>query len=703
MAATMPEPSRARRSAATLRALAGRELPVLRDGLVPRPRLVRRLMQAADTPVALVAAPAGWGKSTLIAQWARRERRHFACLTLDVADNDPGLLMAEVTHAVEGHEAFVLVLDDVHVLTAPEALASLRALAERIPRGSQLVLASRSEPSLPVGRLRAHRSLVEVRSRDLGMTVPEAAALFSAAGLDLSRGDVEMLVRRTGGWPAILYLASVALRECSDPAAAARGFGGDDLLVSDYVRDEFLSRLEPGEAELLVRTSLLDELSGSLCDAVLARRGSARVLDKLGRRDLVLAPVDRGGETYHCDPLLAEALRGELRRLEPELEPALHRRASDWHHARGDLDRAIDHAIAADDVARAGDLLAAHALEYVGQGRRDAVARWLGCFTRDQVAGHPGLALAAASCALAGGDAEGAAACAAAADDQGATIIGAALAVDGVRRMGIDADRAYRGEPEDSPWRGVCCLLAGVSDHLTGDRDSARLHLEEGVRRAAVAAPSVQTLCLAQLALVASEREDWEDGAVFAARAIAQVEHYGLAGYPTSALVFAASAAVRAHRGRVEEAQEDLRRARELLGDLGDFVPWYDAETRVTLARAALRLSDVAGARELLAGAARSAARTPEAVVLRKWLAEVETQAAAMAASPTLGPALLTTAELRILCFLPTHLSFREIASQLFVSANTVKTQAHAVYRKLDASSRSEAVARATALGLLDA
>jgi LuxR family maltose regulon positive regulatory protein len=181
-----------------------------------------------------------------------------------------------------------------------------------------------------------------------------------------------------------------------------------------------------------------------------------------------------------------------------------------------------------------------------------------------------------------------------------------------------------------------------------------------------------------------------------------QVDRYGLGDYPTSALVLAVSALTRARRGRVEDAQDDARRARRLLEALTDFMPWYEVETRVALARAALRLSDVVGARELLAAASRHALRTPEAIVLREWIDDAEAQAAEVsAAAALLAPSSLTTAELRVLGFLPTHLSFREIAARLHVSANTVKTQAHAVYRKLDASSRSEAVARAIGVGLL--
>ncbi len=280
-------------------------------------------------------------------------------------------------------------------------------------------------------------------------------------------------------------------------------------------------------------------------------------------------------------------------------------------------------------------------------------------------------------------------------------LLGATAARDGVVRMGEDAARAYALEPENSPWRPLCCLLEGVASHLTGDRDAAERRLEEGARRAAVAAPNVQTLCLSQLALLAAERDEWESGARFAARAVAQVERYSLEEYPTSALVFAASADVRARRGLVAEAQDDLDEAARLSGLLTDFAPWYEVETGVALARAAARLSDLAAARRHLARAERRSRRTADATVLHEWIEEARAQLGSARASVA-NPAALTTAELRILTFLPTHLSFREIAGRLYVSANTVKTQAHAVYRKLDAASRSEAVARAAEMGLLD-
>jgi LuxR family transcriptional regulator, maltose regulon positive regulatory protein len=278
----------------------------------------------------------------------------------------------------------------------------------------------------------------------------------------------------------------------------------------------------------------------------------------------------------------------------------------------------------------------------------------------------------------------------------------AAVARDGLDRMVADAGRAYGHLAEDSPWRSLCCLLRGVGEHLRGDGSAGRAHLEEGARRGAIAAPSVQVLCLAQLALIALDGGDWEQAQLLTSRARAQVDWSGLDGYPTRALVYAVSALVRAHRDRVEDAQADRHHATELLATLVDYVPWYEVETRVVLARAALRLGDVTGTRALLAEASRRLARVGDAAVLRAAIDELTAQAEAFTVTELVGPSSLTTAELRVLGLMPTHLSFREMGRRLHVSANTIKTHAHAVYRKLDVGSRSEAVIRARQMGLLD-
>jgi LuxR family maltose regulon positive regulatory protein len=269
--------------------------------------------------------------------------------------------------------------------------------------------------------------------------------------------------------------------------------------------------------------------------------------------------------------------------------------------------------------------------------------------------------------------------------------------------MREDAADAGERMPDGTPWPALCSLLQGAALHLTGDLSQGRTHLEEGARRGAVAAPSIQVLCLAQLGILALDEQDGDTGELCITRARRQVDRVGLADYPVVALVYAASAVWRAHRGRVDEAQRDARHGLRLLAEMADFAPWYEAEARLMLARAALRLSDVVGARTLLAEASRLTRRVPDAVVLEQWLEESWAQADSFSAAAILGPSSLTTAELRVLRLLPTHLSFREIAARLQVSPNTIKTQAHAVYRKLDASSRTEAVSNARQVGLVDA
>ena len=626
--------------------------------------------------------------------------------------------MARATDPLTGRgREFVLVLDDVQVLRSRGAIDALRALVEDPPTGAQLVLASRSEPPLPLGRLRAHREVLELTARDFVMTRGEAAALLELAGADLAAADVDTLVRRTEGWPAGLYLAAVSLRDQPDTAAAIARFGGDDRAVSDYVADSLLSELTADEVTFLQRTSVLDRLSGPLCDAVLLDSGSAERLRDLARANALVVPLDRTDEWYRYHGLLAQMLRAQLRRREPALEAELHRRASQWHADHGDVDAAIRHAAAAGDVRLAGDLLWANAFRYIPQGHNATVRRWLGHFTDEQVAGYAPLALVAANAHLADGDRDHAehwtAAAARALDgvrarrrppavEAGVAAMRAAIARDGVERMRDDAARAYALDAEASPARSMDRLLEGTACHLLGARERAYALLEEGSRRGVVGAPSVNALCLAQLALLALDRDDWALATELAARARAQIERFRLAAYPTMSLVLAVAALTQAQRGRVQAATEDCAEATRLLETMDDFVPWYVAEVRIVLARAALRLSDVAGARALVEGAALAVRATPDAPVLAAWLEDASAQVEAYATSAIMTPATLTTAELRILALLPTHLSFREMGSRLYVSPNTVKTQAQAVYRKLDASSRSEAVARANDLGLLE-
>jgi LuxR family transcriptional regulator, maltose regulon positive regulatory protein len=714
-------------AAATLRSASRLTvLPVSRpraafgQGLVARARLVRRLIDVDDGALVLLVAPAGYGKTTTLLEWAQHDARPFAWIALHRADDDAERLRACVARATarltgRGRE-FVLVLDDVQLLRSGAAIDVLLALVEDPPAGAQLVLASRCEPALPLGRLRAHREVIELTTRDFVMTRGEATALLELAGADLAAADVDTLVRRTEGWPAGLYLAAVSLREQPDAADAVARFGGGDRVVSDYVADSLLSELTAEEVTFLQRTSVLDRLSGPLCDAVLVQSGSAERLRALARANALVIALDRTDEWYRYHRLLLQMLRAELRRREPHLERELHRRASLWYADHDDVDAAIRHAAAAGDAQLAGDLLWSNAFRYIPQGHNATVRRWLGLFSDEQVAGYAPLALVAADTQLAAGNCDHAehwtAAAARALDgvpggpqapalEAGVAAMRAAIARDGLTRMRDDAARAYALEADDSPRRSMDRFLEGTACHLLGARERAQALLREGSRRGVVAAPSVNALCLSQLALLALDADDWAEATDLAARARSQIERFRLAEYPMMSVVLAVAALTTARRGHVQAAKDDLAEATRLLHAMDDFVPWYIAEVRIVLARTALRLSDVGCARDLIERAARALRPIPETSVLDAWLNEASAQIDAYSAAAIVAPSL-TTAELRVVGLLPTHLSFREMGSLLSVSPNTVKSQAQAVYRKLDASSRSDAVTRAHELGLLE-
>jgi LuxR family maltose regulon positive regulatory protein len=409
-------------------------------------------------------------------------------------------------------------------------------------------------------------------------------------------------------------------------------------------------------------------------------------------------------------------LRAELRRREPARSAELHRRAGAWHEHEGDVAPALEHAIEAGDVRAAGRCLWTIAGPRVADGRVAEVRAWLDRFRPEQRSAEPALALAAATVYVADGDRDRMEHWGQTAErllesepdeppSAGAAVVAlrALVARDGLAAMARDAAQAHALAPEDGAWRPLCSLLHGAGLHLLGDREGAREPLEAGARRGGIVAPLAQVLCLSQLALIAVDEDDWEQAALLSSRARSQVERSPLAGYPMSALVYAVSALVRAHRERVEAAQADRQQALTLLAGLVDGPPWYEIETRVALARATLRLGDVVGTRALLTEARRLLPEIADSATAAAWVEDCDAQAAAFAIASLVGPSALTTAELRVLRMLPTHLSFREMGVRLQVSSNTIKTHAHAVYRKLDACSRSEAVVRARRMGLVDA
>ncbi len=714
---------------------------------VERPRLLRRF-EESDAPVVVLDAPTGYGKSVALAQWAEADPRPFASVTLTDEHNDPVVFLsaliealspiepipAEVSSALVGAELnlegvvlsrfegaliarevpMVLVLDELEHIESPSTLRSIRSVIDNIAAGSQVALSARSLPALSLGRLRANRRLTEVRRTDLVMTPRECGALLRGLGLELTAGDLDILVRRTEGWPAALYLAGLALSDQANTSIAISRFAGDDRIVVDYIRDEFLAPASRRRVDFLKRISILDRFTGELCDALLERTGSATRLRDLSTQNTLIVPLDRRDEWFRFHSLFSEMLRSELHRTEPDLEPALHRRASEWWEGHGDSTQAIQHAIAAEAFDRVGELMWAAVPEYMARGRYATVKRWLERLGPDRVAADPCLSLTAAHGYLSrgqGGLAEHWAGVARGTlvgmpDSAkrrsllaGLALLDATLARGGVAEMRQLSTSAARVLADDSVWVSMCCLTDGVAALIVDETAQARHRLSEGARRAAVfGAPLVQTICLAQVALVAADEDDWHVARMLASQARAQVDRSGLSEYPTISIVLATSAFARAHDGHAEKALEDLRAGIRLLGALDAFGAWYEIQTRIVLARAAVKLDDVPVAHELLDEARRRLSSVPDAVLLKSWLEQTERALSAVSAT-AIGD--LTPAELRILQFLPTHLSFPQIAAKVYVSPNTVKTQAQAVYRKLDVSSRREAVERALQAGLL--
>ena len=726
----------ARRPAREPRELKLRQ-PVLRADTVPRTALVNRL-RASTAPLATVLAPAGYGKTTLLAQWAARDGRPVAWLTLDHADDDPAALERNVARALaslplgrlptaggsaaarlgaallSAARPVALVLDDVHVLRSRGSLALLAMLAEHVPDGSTLVLAGRGL-RLGIARARAAGRLFELRTEELALTQREEHLLLRAAGVELAQPGRGALRQRMEGWAAGTFLAALTVDDGATGPA-----GGEERFVADYFDFECLAGLTPGDLGFLTTTSVLDRLSGPLCDAVLEADDSGARLDALARANLFLVPLDRERRWYRYHRAFREYLHAELVRREPRRLPGLNRRAAAWCESHGDACAALTYARAAGDVDHVSRLVVQGGLtpppsDPAASGERG----WLAWFDDPELLRrYPGVAArgawvhlldANAAAAARWQDALGSAAARGRRTPAGdtpaalAAVLRAAPCNDGAEQMRADARRAARGLDPAGPWPPVALLLRGVAELHLGDVD----HAERSLADAAEAAESralgeIRTLALTELSLVAAAQGDDARAEELVVEARSAAASAGLDDDPRSALAAAVSARLHLRQGETGLARAALERADALSVRLTHVLPWYAMQTCLELGRAELAFVDAEGARALLDRAAAIARRRPGLGRLEAELETLQGEVNALAAHAG-RPAGLTAAELRLLPLLTTHLSFREIAEQLYVSRNTVKTQAISVYRKLDASSRSEAIARARELGLVDA
>jgi LuxR family maltose regulon positive regulatory protein len=608
-----------------------------------------------------------------------------------------------------------LVLDHVEVLENQECLDVVAELALGLPTGSQVALASRRTPALPVALLRARGQVVEVGVAELAMDQGEARALLEAAGAGLSEAETAELVGRTEGWPVGLYLAALALQAGGPGRTVGLAFTGDDRFMADYLRSELLRHLSPELVAFLTRTAVLERMSGPLCDAVVGAKRSAGVLEWMDAANLLLVPLDRRRQWYRYHHLFRDLLRAELSRREPELVPQLHLRAAAWSEANGLPEAAIDHAQAAGDTDRVARLVATLAQPAYAAGRVDTARRWLAWFEDQGLIGrYPAVAVQGAWVQALVGRPEAAERWADAAErgpvsgtlPDGSTmrsylaLLRALRCRDGIARMRADAQLARQELSAESPWQPTALLLEGISYLLAGEVDPADSILAHAVDLAthAGATPAAAT-ALTERALVAIHRDDWVEAARLAERALGVMRSGHLDSYAMSPFVHAVAARTALHQGKVPRAQRHLAHAARLRPLLTYAMPHRAVQTLLELARAHLTLGDAAGARVVMREAWDVLRQRPDLGVLPAQAEELRARLATLGQG-TVGVSSLTTAELRLLPLLATHLSFREIGQRLHISQHTVKSQAISMYRKLGVYSRSQAIQRAQQLGL---
>lgn len=719
--------------------------------MVVRDRLLAELDRHSSKPLTLVAAPVGFGKTVLAQSWCAHTGSAVAWLSLGTEDDDPTRLWSylatsvdrvrsglgrmalrrlcvpgvptevavdELINGISAYgEPLAIVLDDLHLVRDDACLRSLERAIEHLPANARIIATSRSDPGLSLGRLRAGGRLGEVRAQALAFTVDEARQLLVREGLaQLDDASVEMLVERTEGWVAGLYLAALWLRGLDDPAAGVRDFHGSHRHVVDYLSGEVLDRLDADTRRFLLETSVLGRFNAPLCDWALGRSDSSRRLRETERANGFLIALDAQGEWYRYHQLFADLLRLELAQVEPEAATRLHQRASDWFREQGLVGEALEHAAAACDEERLVSILVESHRALLVAGRLETVLHWVARLPDLRLVEHPELPIAAAIAGMLAGASEERRRLIALAERARAgsperwapyheVMLG--IAVTGcveedvgaaIERVRSAAELARESVPEEA-----APALAGLGHllFLAGNLDEARTALEEALVRPEIATrPHGHVHALAALSLVHDELGEPEAAEAQARRAVAVAKEAGLAETASGGMAFIALANALAARARLRDAEQAALRGERLRRQSRPEAGHLHA--LLVLAGIRARRGNLVGATSDLERARRGLGAFSDPGRLPELAAGVEELIGQASASnvPLGDPP--SEAEMMVLRMLPSDLSLREIGAELFLSLNTVKTHTRSLYRRLGVSSRAGAVVRATALGLLD-
>jgi LuxR family maltose regulon positive regulatory protein len=729
-------------------------VPALRKEWVRREDLAGYLAGCSSSRLVLVSAPAGFGKTIAVTQWAASmvEDRPFAWVSLDRGDDDPSRLWLHVVSALQRASTqfdgvdilralrarvpdisgtvlprlanelaalpapVALVLDDYHVIRDHSCHGQVASFLSHLPATVQLVLVTRADPPLPLARLRAAGQLTEVRARELRFTAAQAAALVrTVANVDLLESDLADLVDRTEGWPGGVYLAALSLRGRSSPTDFVRQFNGGNRYIVDFLAEEVLARQPERIRQFMTRTAILGRFCAPLCDAVTGSADAAEVIEIIERDNLFLVPLDANRLWYRFHHLFAQVLLGQLARTEPGVVPALHRRASAWHQQSGSAEEAIDHALAAGDAAAAVGLIADHWPAYMDIGQVGTVQRWLRCLGDDQIGADPVAAHCAAWCGALTGDLRPVRRwlpVLESADDKGplpdgmrsprssAALLRGCFGFDGVEVMRDSARTAAELESDPwSPWYALARTALGSALYLSGELDAAAAPLTEALASAA-SIPSARVAALSLLAVVRVEQGQASRAQELVRAARQLVGDSDLAETQQGSTVSVAAGAVNVAYGEIVEARIEFEHALHIRRRWFGITPWPVIDTMIRLAPVLNDLGERPAATALANEARQLLTACPDGAQAQ-WarLHRLERRLR----RPPRGAAAerLTDREVTVLRLLRGTLSLREIGQQLRLSPNTVKTHTQAAYRKLSVSTREDAIAKAQELGVL--
>jgi LuxR family transcriptional regulator, maltose regulon positive regulatory protein len=718
--------------------------PLARSEWVARTRLLKELQRATQRPVTLIAAPAGYGKTTVVTQWLASVYRpeSVAWISLDMSDNEPVQLWTDIAIALDragcviardiagfiaasSHDMVTVVLprivdaiaalgedltvivDDFDIVRSAECNEQIDFFVKHLPPNSHLMLITRADPTLRLGRLRAAGQLLEIRADDLAFNSEEASSLLVADRVQLAGDDLLELMRRTEGWPAGLYLATLSLTGRADPSEFVRHFSGNNRFIGDYLTEEVLSRQSADVRQFILDMSIVDRFTAPLCDHMNGGRPSAKILRDLQHTNLFLIPLDAENRWFRFHHLFGAVARSALETEQPDRAVMLHGRAADWLSENGYVDAAVEHALAAGHSDHAASLVQASWLRYFDAGLGTTVRRWLRDLEASAASQNTATIVTAAWMAALSGQKEemdrrldqlnnvsddiplpdGTRSV-----ESAVALIRGLFGFGGPLEMLASARRAAELETNgNTPWYALARAALGHANYVAGDLDEAA----DLLPRAAYseAAPAVvRILALAILSLTQAELGRLDRSHKSAADAMEVVEARSLHEQPSVAFAFTALGQSQAASGELEKAMATLDHGLKLRRKVPGLSPWPTIHHLLVMGRVAIMANDLPLARRLLDEVSLMIRQYPQGMT--HMIARLEATQKGLRESQSPGPnnEHLTAREIDILRRLKGPQNLSQIASELYLSPNTVKTHTSALYRKLGARSRSEAV-----------